>query len=297
MLVGLLEVPPHPGMLETIPSASIHRIGTNTSTATMRVTAAAGERHVLIIHHDANEADLLARLFELNGFEVVTAVTGFRAQAYLGGHRPIDVVVSSWDVGGDVYRWALQRRYDLRDRFVFVATDLPDEFDQVVAGRCLAVSTGAPAELVAVATAAIERRRQLEIGWTAAQTHADRPKLLVADDEPVLLLVIGDLLTELGYSVIPVESGRAAIDFLAREDVDVVVCDWHMDHCSGADVFRWITDNKPWMVEHVIFLSDREGDAPFGPAASRPMFRKGQDSRALTAVLREVVWQARRKAS
>ena len=42
-----------------------------------------GRPIVLVIHDDGEALDLLTRLFEASGFEVVTAVTGFRAQAHL----------------------------------------------------------------------------------------------------------------------------------------------------------------------------------------------------------------------
>jgi CheY-like chemotaxis protein len=96
----------------------------------------------LVIHDDGEALDVLTRLFEAAGFEVTTALTGFRAQAHLEGERPIDVVVVPWDaahpVGGEVYRWSLQRRYDLRDVFVFLAAETPADFDRlVVALQCL----------------------------------------------------------------------------------------------------------------------------------------------------------------
>ena len=254
---------------------------------------------VLVIHDDGDALDLLTRLFEASGFDVVTASTGFRAQAHLEGDRPIDVVVAPWDVahpvGGDVYRWALQRRYDLRDQFVFIASDVPAEFDRLVAGRCLAMSMTRPAEIVRVALAAVKRRDQLEAARDAAVAELDggKPSLLLADDEPVLLMVMADLFAEAGYAVTRVESGKAAIAFLEREEFDAIVADWHMDDGSGADVYRWLIAVKPWLAERMVFLSSVEGDDTGAVAIGRPMFRKGQDSAALTSVLREIVRQAR----
>jgi len=181
----------------------------------MCATVALDRPTVLVIHDDADALDLMTRLFEASGFDVVTAITGFRAQAHLEGDRRVDVVVAPWDtqhgVGGDVYRWSLQRRYDLRDQFVFVGNDVPPEFDQIVAGRCLAVSMLRPAEVIRVAAAAVRRRIELESERDAlAESDPARPRLLLCDDEPVLLMVMGDLLSQ-SYSVSRVESGHAAI--------------------------------------------------------------------------------------
>jgi CheY-like chemotaxis protein len=259
---------------------------------------------VLVIHDDSEALDLLIRLFEASGFEVVTAVTGHRAQAHLEAERSIDVVVAPWDtthqVGGEVYRWSLQRRYDLRGQFVFIASEVPLEFDRIVAGRCLAVSMARPAEVVRVAAAAVRKRDQLELARDAAfaQLPDERqPALLLAEDEPVLLMVMADLFADAGYTVSKVESGNAAIAQLEKEDFDVIVTDWHMDEGSGADIYRWIVLSKPWLAERVVFLSGGEGDDAAAVAPGRPMFRKGADAAGLTAVLREIVRQVHHEKS
>lgn len=267
----------------------------------MSATVSLGRPTVLVIHDDGEALDLMTRLFEASGFDVVTAVTGFRAQAHLEGDRPVDVVVAPWDtqhpVGGEVYRWSLQRRYDLRDQFVFVGADPPAEFDQIVAGRCLMVSMTRPAEIVRVALAAVKRRVQLEATRDAlAEADHSKPRVLLADDEPVLLMVIGDFLAQSGYSVTRVETGHAAIVLLGHEAYDAIITDWHMHDGTGADVYRWILEYKPHLAERVVFLSDGELDDSAGVAPGRPMFRKGQDSHALTTVLNEIVRQARGEA-
>jgi CheY-like chemotaxis protein len=254
---------------------------------------------VLVIHDDGEALDLLTRLFEANGFEVITAVTGFRAQAHLEGARAIDVVVAPWDaahsIGGDVYRWSLQQRYDLRDGFVFLAAELPPDFDRLVAGRCLAVPMMRAAEVIRVAAAAVRRRKQLEDAREAAleETEPGRPTLLLADDEPVLLMAMADLFSDAGYAVSRVDSGHGAILLLEHSEFDVIVSDWNMDDGSGADVYRWIAQSKPWLAERVVFLADEESEDAAVVAPGRPMFRKGQDSTELTAALREITRQSR----
>lgn len=263
---------------------------------------------VLVIHDDGDTLDLMTRLFEAASFDVITAAAGFRAQGELEGERPIHVVVAPWDathgVGGDVYRWALQKRYDLRDQFVFLADEVAPDFDRLVAGRCLAVAPNRPAEVVRVAHAAVMRRDALEVARDAAVAAleagvAGTPRLLLAEDDPTLLMVMGDLLGELGFAVTPVDNGAAAIGALAAGSYDAVVADWHMDGGSGADIFRWIAATKPWLRERIVFLSGQEGDGDDAGAVApgRPMFRKGQDSAALTAVLREILRQARHDES
>jgi CheY-like chemotaxis protein len=265
----------------------------------MYATLSLARPTALVTHDDGEALDVLTQLFEAAGFEVTTAITGYRAQAHLEGERPIDVVVVPWDaahpVGGEVYRWSLQRRYDLRDGFVFLAAETPPDFDRLVAGRCLAVSPALPSEVVRVAAAAVRRRRQLEAARDAALEEADaaRPTLLLADDEPVLLQAMAELLGDAGYAVSRVDSGHGAILLLQHEDFDAIVTDWNMDDGNAADIYRWIAQVKPWLAERVVFLADEEGDHAAVVAPGRPMFRKGADSRALTTVLREIVRHVR----
>jgi CheY-like chemotaxis protein len=264
----------------------------------VRATVQLGRPTVLVIHDDGDALDVLTRLFEASGFDVVTAVTGFRAQAHLESDRKTDVVVAPWDlehgVGGEVYRWSLHRRYDLRDQFVFLASEVPSDFDRIVAGRCLAVSMARPGEVVRVALATIRRAENLELMRDAALAEeANKPTLLLAEDEPILLAIMGDLLRDAGYAVTLVESGNAAIARMDLEDFDAIISDWYMDDGSGADLYRWLATRKPYLTGRVVFLSGHEAEDAQEVAPGRPMVRKGQDSRALLSVISEIIREVR----
>jgi CheY-like chemotaxis protein len=250
-----------------------------------------------VIHHDAEVLDRLTTTFEAGGFDVVTALTAFRAQALLEGERRVDVVIAPWDarsaVGGEIYRWALQRRYDLRGQFVFLAEDVPPEFDRVVGGRCLAVPAARPAEAVRIAEAAVARRGSAGVSDAMIAIDGELPTLLLAEDEPVLLMVMARLFSQAGYAVTSVPSGHAAIDVLDKEDVDVIVADWHMDAGSGRELYRWLLAHKPSHAERIVFLSGGGVAEVEQSAPGRPVFSKGQDSEALIKVLGEIVMQVR----
>ena len=105
----------------------------------MSATLSLARPTVLVIHDDGEALDVLTRLFEAGSFEVITAVTGFRAQAHLEGDRPIDVVVVPWDaahpVGGEVYRWIAQTKPRLAERVVFLADEEGEDATVVAPGR------------------------------------------------------------------------------------------------------------------------------------------------------------------
>jgi CheY-like chemotaxis protein len=249
-----------------------------------------GRPSVLVIHDDGDVLDLLTRLFEAARFDVMTAPTAFRARAHLDGQRHVEAVVAPWDTthgsGGDTYRWVLQNRPDLRTRFVFVADEVPPEFDAVVGGRCLAVPLGALDELVRVAEGIVRRGRTPPAGVPIV---ADRPSLLLADDDPLLLDAAAGLLRDSGYAVTTVESGGEACIRLELRDFDAILLDWHMHDGGGGEVYQWILEHKPVLAARVVFLSESAADDSANVAPGRPMFRKGQDFQALKEVLDEIV--------
>jgi len=60
-------------------------------------------------------------------------------------------------------------------------------------------------------------------------------RLLIVDDDPVILEVLQDLLGLAGYRITAVDSGREALELLGRESFDLVLTDLTM-----ADVDGWI---------------------------------------------------------
>jgi CheY-like chemotaxis protein len=201
------------------------------------------------------------------------------------------------NVGGDLYRWALQRRFDLRGQFVFIADEVLADFDEVVAGRCLAVPFEESSEIVRVALAAVKRRVALEKLPDPITDVGARPSLLIAEDEPVLLRVMAELFEASGFRVTQAESGEAAMERMQLTNYDVIVCDWQMDAGGGAEVYAWIRAHRAWMADRVVFLSGGERDDAQTAVPGRPMFRKGQDSGTLISVLKEIVRQVRAEAS
>jgi DNA-binding NtrC family response regulator len=254
-----------------------------------------GRFTALVVHSDGDVLDTLTQWFEANGFDVITAPSGFRAQAHLEGDRPVEVVVAPWDdthpVGGEMYHWVLQNRPDLRSRFVFIANDVPPEFDAVVGGRCLAVPLGAIDEIVRVASGIVRRVRTPPRGVPIVR--AGRPTLLVVDDDPLLLGAMAELFTEQGYAVSQVDSLKTATELVEFKDFDLILADWKMHDGDAGSLYKWILGNKPHLAARVIFLSSGDLDDSGPVAPGRPMFRKGQDSQGLIEMMKGIVAQVR----
>ena len=65
-------------------------------------------------------------------------------------------------------------------------------------------------------------------------------KILVADDEPAMVGVIGAILGGAGHRIIAAYDGREAIRRFEDEHPDLVLLDLAMPGIDGADVCRWI---------------------------------------------------------
>lgn len=59
-------------------------------------------------------------------------------------------------------------------------------------------------------------------------------KILVVDDDPLFIELIGDLLRGQQYQVVTASTGRVAFEILARQPVDVILSDFEMPEMNGA---------------------------------------------------------------
>lgn len=91
-------------------------------------------------------------------------------------------------------------------------------------------------------------------------------RLLLVDDDPGLLKLLGMRLVSEGYSVLIAESGPEALRTLSRDKVDLVVSDLRMDEMDGLQLFSEIQKVQPGMP--VIILT-AHGSIPDAVAATQ----------------------------
>ena len=71
--------------------------------------------------------------------------------------------------------------------------------------------------------------------------------LLLVDDDPGLLKLLGMRLVSEGYSIVTAESGMEGLKALGREKVDLVISDLRMDEMDGMQLFAEIQKLQPGM--------------------------------------------------
>ena len=83
---------------------------------------------------------------------------------------------------------------------------------------------------------------------------------LIVDDVTVSRYTSKLHLEELGLSICEAEDEDAALDVLDRQNVDVVLLDWHLRQKSGIDLLRTIRQSDKYSSLPVIMFSGVEGE-------------------------------------
>ena len=94
----------------------------------------------------------------------------------------------------------------------------------------------------------------------------DRPRILVADDSPLVLRMMEKMMTDAGLQVVTARDGLEALDKAVTQDVQLVILDVMMPRMNGYQACRLLkTEPSTQSVPVVILTSrDQEGDRFWG---------------------------------
>ena len=80
-------------------------------------------------------------------------------------------------------------------------------------------------------------------------------RILVVDDQPANIQIVGSALGALGHEIIPASDGATALKRLALRPPDLILLDLLMPGMDGCEVCRQLKENPDWKDIPVIFLS------------------------------------------
>jgi two-component system alkaline phosphatase synthesis response regulator PhoP len=126
----------------------------------------------------------------------------------------------------------------------------------------------------------------------ASVTEAsDMPTILVADDEPDLLLLVSVRLRKLGYTVLTAGDGQEALDLIAEHSPQMAVLDIMMPRATGTEVLDRVRSDPATENMLVILMSagfvaetDSEGIPTGADDFLHKPFRSGEMSDRVTAL-------------
>ena len=83
----------------------------------------------------------------------------------------------------------------------------------------------------------------------------NQPKILIVDDEALILKAYRDGLVRAGYQVIVAENGRVALEQLKNHPIDLVLLDIIMPEMDGLEVLEQIKSDPKLKAIPVLVLS------------------------------------------
>jgi PAS domain S-box-containing protein len=110
-------------------------------------------------------------------------------------------------------------------------------------------------------------------GAPAKRVPRSRPlRILAVDDDPIVLLNTATTLTDMGHEVLQADSGPAALDVLAREEIDLLLTDYTMPKMTGAELIDKARETRPDLKVIIAsgFASVPEGKVIGVPRLAKP---------------------------
>jgi CheY-like chemotaxis protein len=115
-------------------------------------------------------------------------------------------------------------------------------------------------------------------------------RVLVVDDEPMMLEIAAGMLSASGFKVLTAMRGEEAIEIARRDRPEVVLCDIMMPGLDGRDVCRAIKDDPDLGgIPVVLHSSLREDEVDWQSSGADAFRYKLSDLRGLPSFLRQLV--------
>jgi DNA-binding NtrC family response regulator len=111
------------------------------------------------------------------------------------------------------------------------------------------------ADIISIAEKAVKSNRLERIGCEKKdpQLVFSRERILIADDDPAMLDVLYDGLSQQGYNVTRVRNGEQAYEMFLINDYDMIILDVNMPGLNGIETVRTIRENDPFT--YVLLIS------------------------------------------
>src|SRR5271165_2141129 len=89
----------------------------------------------------------------------------------------------------------------------------------------------------------------------AQPNEIESARILVVDDQPANVQIVGAVLGNLGHEIIPASDGATALKRVALRTPDLILLDLLMPSMGGCEVCEQLKKHPDWKDIPVIFLS------------------------------------------
>ncbi len=80
-------------------------------------------------------------------------------------------------------------------------------------------------------------------------------RILVVDDEPFIVQLVADMLSEEGYQVDTAANGLLALEQIQQHPYDLILSDLRMPALDGLALYRELEQKWPDLLRRIIFVS------------------------------------------
>jgi len=217
-----------PADLDPKPSATSERNGPLPG-AGIAVQSGGLQPLALVVEDDAKAAELLRLQLQRNGFRVVRAVTAESALALATQECPDLITVDIQLPGMD--GWSFIERFKQDPRLAGV----PVVVVSIVADKIRGLTLGA-SYVLQKPVGRDELARALTASGFPAAVDGERRSVLVIDDDPKEVKLLGTYLRSSGYRVLTACSWQDGINLARSKRPDLIVLDLMMPEVSGFEV-------------------------------------------------------------
>ena len=88
-----------------------------------------------------------------------------------------------------------------------------------------------------------------------AVAESDKRAVLVVDDEPNVLALLKNVMTQNGYEVVTATNGQEALERIAARSYDVILSDMRMPGMDGRKFFEIVRKQNPALAHRIVFVT------------------------------------------
>ncbi len=202
------------------------------------------QRTVMVADDDTEFSDLLKMFLEANNYKALMASDPLKVMELLRSGKPdallLDIMMPGKD--GFAIMQEMQDSADTSEIPVIVLSALRLENYQergILTGLPEIVSREIPGDLL---LKLIEEQTSPD-GAAAAPEKAARPRVLIADDQTELLLLMKEMVEFAGFEVVTANDGAEAMTAVFETNPDIIVLDNNMPRKMGLEVAQDLKNN------------------------------------------------------
>ena len=208
-------------------------------------------RLVLVVEDDSKAATLLRLHLERAGFRVIQAATAESALEITARETPDLITLDIHLPGMD--GWECLERIRKSERLA----SIPVVIVSIVADRVRGLAMGAN-QVLQKPVSHDEFSHALAAVGFGMSPEASRRAVLIIDDDPKSVQIVGTYLDQVGLRVLTAFGGRDGIDCARREFPDLIVLDLMMPEVSGFDVVHELKADAATAMIPIIIITAKQ---------------------------------------